>query len=120
LHLGKSAPTTASAPSNAELEQELEPDSYFFKPNPERIWLVLQELLWRRNVRPEARHYKALILANAGAEAGTAINVRSLLEEMEREGVRVDSGVLHAALRVCMPSVEVWTIELGNGHFLGL
>lgn len=91
--------------SNAELEQALEPAATK-NPSPNvdyvvRMRTILRELVYQRNVRPEARHYKALVLANVSAENGSVMNVKNILEEMENEGVRKDSGLLHAALRVC-------------------
>jgi hypothetical protein len=99
------------AASNAELEQALEPDTTYFSPDADylvRTRTILRELVYQRNVRPEARHYKALVLANVSAENGSVMNVRNILEEMEREGVKKDSGLLHAVLRVCFQcSVEL-------------
>jgi isocitrate lyase len=67
----------------------------------DRTMRLLEELLVNRHIKPEAKHYKALILAHAKADHGNALGVRKVLKEMEREGVAVDGGVLHAALRVC-------------------
>lgn len=61
---------------------------------------VLRELIRDRHVEPRARHYKALILANADASCGKPSAVRSLLQEMEDNNIAADSGTLHAALQV--------------------
>jgi hypothetical protein len=61
---------------------------------------VLQILIQDRHVEPRARHYKALILANASTSYGRPHAVRQLLEEMEDNNIAADSGTLHAALRV--------------------
>jgi pentatricopeptide repeat protein len=57
-------------------------------------------LIRDRHVRPEVRHYRALILANSDAERGSPEVVRQLLSEMEKNGIPADSGTLHAALQV--------------------
>lgn len=63
----------------------------------------LRVLIRDRHVRPEVRHYRALILANTDAERGSPENVRNLLKEMEHNGIPADSGTLHAALKVSKP-----------------
>ncbi|GFF50929.1 pentatricopeptide repeat protein [Aspergillus udagawae] len=61
---------------------------------------ILRILIRDRHVRPEVRHYRALILANSDAERGSPDVVRQLLLEMEKNGIPADSGTLHAALQV--------------------
>lgn len=61
---------------------------------------ILRILIRDRHVRPEVRHYRALILANSDAERGSPEVVRQLLSEMEKNGIPADSGTLHAALQV--------------------
>ena len=61
---------------------------------------ILRCLIRDRHVRPELRHYKALILANSDAERGSPRTVRRLLAEMEENSIPADSGTLHAALQV--------------------
>ncbi|KAJ9300844.1 hypothetical protein DTO271G3_2008 [Paecilomyces variotii] len=68
-------------------------------PNIRGATQILRILIRDRNVRPEVRHYRALILANTDARYGSPENVRSLLKEMENNGIPADSGTLHAALR---------------------
>ena len=61
---------------------------------------ILRALLRDRQVRPHARHYKALILANSDCVRGNPDLVRGLLQEMEENGIAADSGTLHAAVQV--------------------
>lgn len=65
---------------------------------------ILRCLIRDRHVRPEVRHYRALILANTDAERGSPDGVRRLLLEMQRYRIPADSGTLHAVL-------QVWRIE---------
>ncbi|GAD94536.1 pentatricopeptide repeat protein [Paecilomyces variotii No. 5] len=84
--------------STADLEnllQELVTQS----PNIRGATQILRILIRDRNVRPEVRHYRALILANTDARYGSPENVRNLLKEMETNGIPADSGTLHAALQ---------------------
>jgi hypothetical protein len=69
---------------------------------------ILRILIRDRHVRPEVRHYRALILANSDAERGSPDVVRQLLSEMEKNGIPADSGTLHAAL-------QVWHLIVSNG-----
>ncbi|CAG8918227.1 unnamed protein product [Penicillium salamii] len=70
------------------------------KPNIRHITQILRLLIRDRHVQPNARHYKALILANTDNERGSPQLVRGLLEEMESNGITADSGTLHGALQV--------------------
>ncbi|CAI7648399.1 unnamed protein product [Penicillium palitans] len=70
------------------------------KPNIRHITQILRLLIRDRHVQPNARHYKALILANTDNERGSPQLVRGLLEEMENNGITADSGTLHGALQV--------------------
>ncbi|CDM37116.1 hypothetical protein DTO013E5_9310 [Penicillium roqueforti] len=70
------------------------------KPNIRHITQILRLLIRDRHVKPNARHYKALILANTDNERGSPELVRGLLEEMENNGITADSGTLHGALQV--------------------
>ncbi|KAL1966081.1 hypothetical protein VTN77DRAFT_4829 [Rasamsonia byssochlamydoides] len=60
---------------------------------------ILRILLKSRHVKPELRHYKAMILANTDPKFGSPENVRLLLNEMEEVGIAADSSTLHAALQ---------------------
>ncbi|KAJ5780184.1 hypothetical protein N7457_005344 [Penicillium paradoxum] len=70
------------------------------KPNMRHITQILRLLIRDRHVQPNARHYKALILANTDNERGSPEIVRRLLDEMENNGITADSGTLHGALQV--------------------
>lgn len=71
-------------------------------PNHTAALEVVTELVRRRHVRPQARHYRAMILANAQCIKGSAKQVEALLDDMEENGIVVDSGTLHAALKVSL------------------
>lgn len=73
------------------------------KPSVESATQILRALIRDRHVRPEVRHYRALMLANIDAERGRPETIRNLLKEMERNGIPADSGTLHAALKVRSP-----------------
>ncbi|KAL4948922.1 hypothetical protein BDW69DRAFT_203192 [Aspergillus filifer] len=60
---------------------------------------ILDVLLRHRGVKPETRHYKALILCNCDPGQGSASHVQKLLAEMEENEVPIDSETLHAALQ---------------------
>ncbi|OGM45484.1 pentatricopeptide repeat protein [Aspergillus bombycis] len=60
---------------------------------------ILRILIRDRHVRPEVRHYRALLRANSDAERGSPEVVRKLLAEMEANGFTLDSGTLHTALQ---------------------
>ncbi|KAL4943497.1 hypothetical protein BDV06DRAFT_189726 [Aspergillus oleicola] len=60
---------------------------------------VLEILLRHRKIKPETRHYKALIQCNCDAMHGSAANVQRLLVEMEDNEIPIDSEILHAALQ---------------------
>lgn len=70
------------------------------RPDIRNTTRILRELLYERQIQPTARHYTALILANADRERGSPATVRNLLDEMEDHGIPADSATLHAALRV--------------------
>jgi hypothetical protein len=69
-------------------------------PNMIAATAILRVLIRDRHVRPQVRHYRALILANTDGKHGSPDNVRKLLKEMEENGVAADSGTLHSALQV--------------------
>ncbi|KAF3482701.1 phosphatidylinositol 3,4,5-trisphosphate 3-phosphatase and dual-specificity protein phosphatase [Arthroderma uncinatum] len=68
-------------------------------PNHTAALKVVTELVRNRHVRPEVRHYRAMILANSQCIRGSAKQVRGLLDDMEKNGIVADSGTLHAALK---------------------
>ncbi|KAJ5805221.1 hypothetical protein N7474_011108 [Penicillium riverlandense] len=69
-------------------------------PNIRHTSSILGVLIRDRHIKPTARHYKALILANTDSERGSPDMVRLLLDEMENNGITADSGTLHSALQV--------------------
>jgi hypothetical protein len=69
-------------------------------PNMIATTAILRVLIRDRHVRPQVRHYRALILANTDGKHGSPDNVRKLLKEMEENGIAADSGTLHSALQV--------------------
>jgi hypothetical protein len=85
--------------TNERLEARLQ-DVVDRRPNIRHITQILRLLIRDRHVQPNARHYKALILANTDNERGSPQLVRGLLEEMESNGITADSGTLHGALQV--------------------
>ncbi|CEJ53796.1 hypothetical protein PMG11_00137 [Penicillium brasilianum] len=91
-------PKHAAEKSNDSLETLLQTEMAR-KPNITSATNILRLLIQDRGVKPSARHYKALILANSDALHGSPEFVRSLLEEMEKQGIAADSGTLHAALQ---------------------
>lgn len=92
-------PKHATEKSNDSLETLLQTEMAK-KPNITSATNILRLLIEDRGVKPSARHYKALILANSDALHGSPEFVRRLLEEMEEQGIAADSGTLHAALQV--------------------
>ncbi|OJJ47098.1 hypothetical protein ASPZODRAFT_65290 [Penicilliopsis zonata CBS 506.65] len=93
------APHHLERRSTAELEEILQ-DRVAVSPNIVNTTQILRVLIKKRHVRPDVRHYRALILANADSERGSPDAVRKLLSEMEENGIPADSGTLHAALQV--------------------
>ncbi|KAL4933546.1 pentatricopeptide repeat protein [Aspergillus undulatus] len=61
---------------------------------------ILHVLIWVRKIKPETRHYKALIQSHRDPLHGRAKTVRKLLNEMEARGILIDSDILHLALHV--------------------
>jgi hypothetical protein len=98
-------PKYAADKSNDSLETLLQTEMAK-KPNITSATHILRTLIRDRGVKPSARHYKALIMANSDALHGSPMFVRSLLEEMEKQGIAADSGTLHAALQVCQPRMD--------------
>lgn len=81
---------------------------------------ILQVLLRDRQIRPQVRHYRALILANTDAQRGSPVQVRKLLQEMEQNGVPTDSGTLHAALKVKFLSRKLLGTSVPNNAGLNI
>ncbi|KAH3528980.1 hypothetical protein KXV55_003417 [Aspergillus fumigatus] len=99
LPLSPGVPKNLEERSTSDLENRLQE---LATGNPKILSAsqILRILIRDRHVRPEVRHYRALILANSDAERGSPEVVRQLLSEMEKNGIPADSGTLHAALQV--------------------
>ncbi|KAH8424700.1 pentatricopeptide repeat protein [Aspergillus melleus] len=92
-------PDTLKRKPTARLEAQLQ-ELTTKRPKVVGAVQILRALIRDRHVRPDTRHYKALILANTDSERGSPENVRDLLSEMEENKITADSGTLHAALQV--------------------
>ena len=66
---------------------------------------LVEYLIKVRGEKPSLIHYDSLIRINADASKGSAVSVRSLLEEMKEEGIGPDSGAYHNALKVCLQNL---------------
>lgn len=86
--------------SASELENLLERSSTRRETDILRIVDILKVLLHTHHISPTTRHYRAYILGNIDRRYGSPRNIRSLLQEMEKEGITADSATLHAALEV--------------------
>ena len=65
-----------------------------------RVQAIVKYLVGNLGVKPNESIYRALISVNVDCQYGSAAEVASLLEEMERANVRPDAETYHAALRV--------------------
>ena len=65
-----------------------------------QIQACVNILVKERGEKPNTRLYEALLLANADHEHGSASDAASLLEEMNEEGITLDSATYHVVLRV--------------------
>lgn len=81
------------------LERKLQEDMAI-KPKIKDAERVFRALMRDRQIRPTARHYKELILANCDWQFGSSLAVQRLLDEMDLNNIAMDSGTLHAALQV--------------------
>ncbi|KIW13890.1 hypothetical protein PV08_06671 [Exophiala spinifera] len=68
------------------------------RPQPNLTREILNILIEDRKIKPRPDHYEALILANCAPEYGSADNVQTILDEMEREGIVMSPSVYYAAL----------------------
>ncbi|KAL8766818.1 MAG: hypothetical protein Q9209_006476, partial [Squamulea sp. 1 TL-2023] len=84
--------------SNEELYDELRRASS--AGDYPRIREVLRILIRSRGVKPDRRHYQALLLANANAQHGSPVQAALIVDEMEQDGIRLDSGAYHALLHI--------------------
>ncbi|KAI1613137.1 hypothetical protein EDD37DRAFT_334205 [Exophiala viscosa] len=69
-------------------------------PHPKAIRNTLEILIRDRNEKPDSEYYRVLILGNCFPELGSVENVKTILHEMERKGIPIDTGVCHALLEV--------------------
>jgi hypothetical protein len=82
-----------------DIEQKLQTTAYH-KPNVNGVTFMLEELVQRRHVRPQARHYEALILSQCEHRHGSAAALYPILVEMERERIGIGASTLSAVLKV--------------------
>lgn len=87
------------AASVQTIEQKLQHTAHH-KPNVDGVRFMLKELIEVRHVKPQARHYEALILANCEARHGSADALYPILAEMERERIGISTFILSAVLKV--------------------
>lgn len=82
-----------------DIEQKLQTTAYH-SPNVNGVTFMLEELIQRRHVKPQAHHYDALILSQCEHRHGSAAALHPILEEMEREKIGIGASTLSAALKV--------------------
>ncbi|KAK5205025.1 hypothetical protein LTR41_009235 [Exophiala xenobiotica] len=70
------------------------------RPDPRPIQDLLRLLVKDRKIKPDSRHYEALILGNCSAEQGSVDNVKSIMDDMEREGLAISPSIHYAVLTV--------------------
>ena len=70
------------------------------RANYVQVQTLVDRLVRIYGERPNNRIYEALILANADALHGSPGEMAKILQEMEEEGLSLDSGTYHAALKV--------------------
>lgn len=99
IHRRNKTPRDLEQLSSSNLENMLQ-DVVMGRPSHDGALRIATELIEHRNVKPQTRHYRAMILANVHSIKGSAPQVEKLLNEMELNGVVTDSGTLHAALKV--------------------
>ena len=64
------------------------------------VHFVVLHLVHERGERPNARHYAALVLANASPEFGSAREVEALLADMEVDGIEFATPIYLALIKV--------------------
>jgi hypothetical protein len=70
------------------------------RPDPKPIQDILRLLVKDRKIKPDSRHYEALVLGNCSAEHGSVDNVKSIMAEMEHEGLAISPSIYYAVLTV--------------------
>ena len=117
---GKDGPVRAldrESASSQTLEDELRWIART-RPDPRQIQDVLRILIKDRKINPDPRHYEALILANCSAELGSVDNVKSIIEQMEREGVAISPSIHYAVLTVSFASCHPLRTPQGDCVFI--
>jgi hypothetical protein len=102
---GKELPPPPEAPNSMKVLPTNELEDLLTRLSNTRVRLAnamqpLYVLLRDRRIRPDTRHYKAIIQSNSDPEHGLSKTVRKLLVEMEKYNIPVDAGPLRAALLV--------------------
>lgn len=67
-----------------------------------RVYDVLKTLIQDRGEQPSRRHYQAMLLANTNAQHGSPAEVARILQQMEDDGLTLDSAAYHAIVKVKM------------------
>ncbi|PNS20999.1 hypothetical protein CAC42_3336 [Sphaceloma murrayae] len=67
---------------------------------------LVDYLVRNRGEKPNSRLYSSLILCNVDIDNGSALTVAQLLAEVEDEGLPMDSGMCHDALKVLSVHVD--------------
>lgn len=75
---------------------------------------IVEHLVRDRKEEPNLRLYSALILSNVNPSDGAAWRVASLLEEMIEEGLTIDEGICHDALKVRKRNIMLAVIKFIN------
>ncbi|KAL8712006.1 MAG: hypothetical protein Q9220_003702 [cf. Caloplaca sp. 1 TL-2023] len=65
-----------------------------------RVREILRILIGEHGQKPDRRHYIALLLSNTNPQHGLPLHIMQVLEEMESEGIAMDSAIYHAIIRV--------------------
>ncbi|KAI4197168.1 MAG: hypothetical protein LQ350_006112 [Teloschistes chrysophthalmus] len=65
-----------------------------------RIHEILRTLIEERGEQPNRRHYQAMLLGNTNAQHGSPAEVAHILQQMEAEGISLDSAAYHAIIKV--------------------
>ncbi|KAL4801492.1 hypothetical protein BDV18DRAFT_149048 [Aspergillus unguis] len=95
----RQAQTTPDRRTAEALENRLIPIANTSR-DPENVMRILRALIQGQKIKPEARHYLALIQCNTSPQHGSPVTMRDLLSEMNEHGIPLNSDILHAALEV--------------------
>ncbi|KAL8691537.1 MAG: hypothetical protein Q9218_003261 [Villophora microphyllina] len=61
---------------------------------------IIRILIEDRGEQPSRRHYQAILLGNTNAQHGSPAEIARIIQEMEDEGIPLDSAAYHAILKV--------------------